>query len=532
MTSAVRLHAANERRLQYRLAWWLAFCGLLLCCGAARGAGIDDSPPTLASSRDMLKLLGVLDRLDSISDDADFPPQGDELLWRMLYAVRRFSLLDLHRWKQDVSPEKVERDPGQMRGAVVAWRGSVTRVTVEELPAEAAERFDLPRYYRCELAIAEGSPPVVVYSLAVPRAWHIDGPLHARAEVRGLLVRLTASERSPVVVARRLAWYPETVLGDLDMDVGLFDELSPRPEWTDDDRECFYQLLAAAGRAGARQLARAVPKNGRNAPVTPLFNRPDQQRGRLVELTGTARQAVRVRVDDADIVARFGIDHYYEMEIFTDDSQGNPLTFCVRELPKGFPEGGKITEPVRVAGFFFKKWGYRQSEAAQGMPGGKQLAPLLIGRKPVWLETPPADQRFANGVFLVLFVVLTIVLWLVVLRLSRSDSKFHKQVAQRFTPPPTGSLNEIGLEDHGGPFMLSPHQSAATKEWVRVWKSAGPRLAEIERRELREMTEADRRRAIHAVLTLLPVWTDAPATSGLVEQQKWFRKFMSRNHPS
>ncbi|OYV83004.1 MAG: hypothetical protein B7Z73_16600, partial [Planctomycetia bacterium 21-64-5] len=482
-------------RLRYSLACWLAFCGLLLCCVTARAAEIDDSPPPLSSSRDMLKLLGVLDRLDAVSDDADFPARGDDLLWRLLYAVRRFSLVDLHRWKQDVSPEKVQHDPGQMRGAVVAWRGSVTRVTVEELPTEVAERFNLPRYYRSELTIAEGSPPVVVYSLAVPRGWNIDGPLDARTEVRGLFVRLTASEGAPVVVARRLAWYPETVLGDLDMDVGLFDELSARPDLTADDRECFYQLLAAAGRAGARQLARAVPKEGRNAPVTPLFNQPDQQRGRLVELTGTARQAVLVRVDDADIVARFGIDHYYEIEVFTDDSQGNPLTFCVRELPKGFPDGGTITEPVRVAGFFFKKWGYRQSEAAQERPG-KQLAPLLIGREPVWLETPPADQRFANGVFLVLFVVLTVVLWLVVLRLSRSDTKFHKQVAQRFTPPPSGSLNEIGLEDQGGPFISSPHQSAATKEWVRVWKSAGPRLAEIERRELREMTDADRRRAI------------------------------------
>lgn len=70
--------------------------------------------------------------------------------------------------------------------------------------------------------------------------------------------------------------------------------------------------------------------------------------------------------------------------------------------------------------------------------------------------------------------------------------------------------------------------SIATENWVRIWKAAGPRLAEIERRELRAMTDAERREAIHALLTLLPVWTDAPPTSGLVEQQKWFKKLAHR----
>ena len=71
-------------------------------------------------------------------------------------------------------------------------------------------------------------------------------------------------------------------------------------------------------------------------------------------------------------------------------------------------------------------------------------------------------------------------------------------------------------------------QNSVAKDWVRVWKTAGPSLAQIERRELREMTEAERRRAIQAVLTLLPVWTDAPSTSALVDQQKWFKKRMLR----
>jgi hypothetical protein len=377
-------------------------------------------------------------------------------LWRLLAVVRRFSLLDMDRWKQaKLSPEVLQKDPAGERGALVAWTGTVTRVAHHALPAETAERFNLAGYYRCEMAIANSEARAVVYALAVPKDWLSAEKLNERASVSGIFVRLAEEETAsaPVVVARRVAWHPPTILGDLDMDVGLFDELSPRSEVAAEDRECFYQLLAAVGRAGTRQLSRAVAPEGRNAPVVPLFNNPNEQRGRLVELTGTARQAVLRRVEDRDIVARFGIDHYYEMEIFTEDSQGNPLTFCVRDLPKGFPQGDKITEPVRVAGFFLKRWGYRTA-ATDGAGGAaaRHLAPLLIGREPVRLEPPEVDQRFANGMFLILFVGLTVVLWLVVSRLSRSDAKFHKQLERRFIESPRESLDQIGREG-AGPMM-------------------------------------------------------------------------------
>jgi hypothetical protein len=438
-----------------------------VCCSVALAD--DDSSPeaagqpaAIASSHEMLELLGVADRLDDTKDGLDFPPEGDDLLWRLLAVVRRFSLADIDRWKQkEISPEVLKTDPAGHRGSLAAWTGAVTRVSEHKLPDETAERFGLAGYYRCEMAIGEGESRAIVYALAVPKEWFSAEAIHERASVCGLFVRLAEDQSEsgpePVLVARRVAWHPRNILGDLDMDVGLFDELSPRPELGADDRECFYQLLAAVGRTGARQLSRAVPKEGRNASVVPLFNKPNEQRGKLVELTGTARQAVLRRVEDRDIVARFGIDHYYEVEVFTEDSQGNPLAFCVRDLPKGFPQGDKITEPVRIAGFFFKRWGYRTA-ALDGTPGAatKHLAPLLIGREPVWLEPPQVDQRFANGVFLILFVGLTVVLWLVVSRLSRSDAKFHKQLERRFIESPGESLDRIGVEDEDGSALDSP----------------------------------------------------------------------------
>ena len=58
----------------------------------------------------------------------------------------------------------------------------------------------------------------------------------------------------PVFVARRMAWYPPTPLGNLGFDQGLLDTVENKGGLGEEDREPFYQMLAAAGRAGPRQL--------------------------------------------------------------------------------------------------------------------------------------------------------------------------------------------------------------------------------------------------------------------------------------
>ena len=100
----------------------------------------------------------------------------------------------------------------------------------------------------------------------------------------------------------------------------------------------------------------------------PLFNdagQPARAAGGIAG-HGAADRRDPPRPGDQDIVARFGIDHYYQVSLFTDDSQGNPLTFCVRELPEGMPYGNlpRYGETVRIAGFFFKTWSYSVSKIA------------------------------------------------------------------------------------------------------------------------------------------------------------------------
>ena len=82
------------------------------------------------------------------------------------------------------------------------------------------------------------------------------------------------------------------------------------------ERECFYQMLAAVGRAKPGQLLREAEElldtasdERRRADdeafsVVPLFNDVPGQRGRLVVLSGVARRVERIRVEDPDIRRR------------------------------------------------------------------------------------------------------------------------------------------------------------------------------------------------------------------------------------
>ena len=197
--------------------------------------------------------------------------------------------------------------------------------------------------------------------------------------------------------------------------------------------------------------------------MAPLFNDPATQPGRLVELFGTARLMEEVRLDprlDADIIARFGFNHYYQVSLFTDDSQGNPVTFCIRELPEGMPYGNlpQYGETVRIAGFFFKTWSYgvpKMTDPALD-PGDpkthQQLSPLLIGRSLTWFPAPqPADSTLANVVISGLFVLFIVIMWLVWWQNRRYEKKWLAQMESQPNLDAGIELAELGPQAGGGP---------------------------------------------------------------------------------
>jgi len=409
-------------------------------------------------TRKMLEAAGV-GREYFAGFQNDRPFMGDEIgrLLKVMYWVDRFAVLDVENWtKHNFSIEQLSEDPKAYQGEFFRLDGRAELIESVELSSGLVELFGWKKLFRCKVLLGKDKRPVVIFTRFVPKAWKVGARIDERVSVNGLFVKLGGFQE-PIFVAQRIAWYPQTLLGNLGMDVGLLDDLGDRKKITKHERECFYQMLAAVGRARPGQLLqdaqRELKKKGQDSfSVSPLFNEPEKGRGRLVMLAGTARRVVRVRVDDPDIVARFGIDHYFEVFMFTPDSQGNPIVFCVRELPDGMPLGIDVGygEFVEIAGFFMKKWSYQSIEFAMGKRYGdrkdlrRQLAPLLIARDLLWIprEQPISSSATTNLVAGLIFVLVLIGIWIAVWISGRRDKRMFDETLKEVR----GEVDLTGLD--------------------------------------------------------------------------------------
>jgi hypothetical protein len=66
------------------------------------------------------------------------------------------------------------------------------------------------------------------------------------------------------------------------------------------------------------------------------------------------------------------------------------------------------------------------------------------------------------------------------------------------------------------------HEEA--REYVERWRKAGPELEKVRREELRRMSDADALKLVKVLLEVGSRSCECRATSGLVEQQRIFRK--------
>jgi hypothetical protein len=131
-------------------------------------------------------------------------------------------------------------------------------------------------------------------------------------------------------------------------------------------------------------------------------------------------------VQDPDVRARFGIDHYYEIDLliplgdrtlkFGKDAQDKaavyenefPATLVVRQLPPGLSVGENTHQLIRADGVFFKIWTYKSEFAARHKQ--RQPAPLFVATQPeaVVVETP-TNWVVSTLVFAAFFLAVTVV---------------------------------------------------------------------------------------------------------------------------
>lgn len=145
-----------------------------------------------------------------------------------------------------------------------------------------------------------------------------------------------------------------------------------------------------------------------------LFQQPDHYRGQLVTVTGTLRQvSTRTRslrkteepgnaedregnenAAEADVGAK--ISRWHEFYLQPDDHRSEPILIYALTLPEGYPEAGRMRQPARITGVFFKRLVY-------GAADEPALAPLLLAKQ-VEL-TGPALQSGAEESTIELIVI-------------------------------------------------------------------------------------------------------------------------------
>ena len=439
---------------------WLSAASAMAQSALPEGQNSSTSaPPPFSGPRELLESLGVdQTHFDSLANGRNLDGNEQVALLKLLFAVRRFGIAEVERWADRTSTlNEVFARPDDFRGEILHLSGMVTRVAIEKPSPETAARYEMPQYYCCDVLLGEARLPATIYAHAVPSAWKIGAEMTERIGCWGFFVKLAGTGDSPrlVFAAQRVAWYPDDPLGDLNMDRGLFDMVKHRTSILTQERECFYQMLAAVGRADPQEVIRLTQRDPQDDySVVPLFNAPEEQIGKLMAFTGTARRALLVRLDpksDADMISRLGFDHYYQVEIFTADSQGNPLVFCLRELPTNFPTGPDIHETVRIPGFFYKVWAYEVQTADGSRAKGRQLAPMLIAQQAIWL---PAAQNsgMSGAIAAALFLVALAGLFIGVWYLNRGDRLFRKNTLARHLAPEQGvSQNDLVVPDDNKP---------------------------------------------------------------------------------
>ena len=256
--------------------------------------------------------------------------------------------------------------------------------------------------YRCKMVLNDGTL-ADVFTSSIPSAWKQDALMQERVAVFGVYIK--TYDGVSVFVAPAIQWYPDTWLGNLGFDVASFDQvpvsrvvhLEERDEeanrrmfkFTEADWEPFYGLLRAVSDTPAGYLEEEAKKQSAEMSfnMSDLFNRPHETRGKPVFIRGTAKRVVLTPVTNSETTSLFGIDHYYQIYLFSDQSQGNPIVVCVRSLPEGMPvgDGADFLELISVAAVPYKLWIYET-------PTGTHYAPVLVGRSVVWHPFPAGHR--------------------------------------------------------------------------------------------------------------------------------------------
>lgn len=411
----------------------------------------DGGGPQLDAA-DLLNAFGIDDSVwAQFEDGQDIGPAEAAALQRILFRLPQLPRAVLEAETSVGQGTFQDAQPGEL----VVIRGMARRVQRFVVPDTSPLRFEYRQYYRVEVEQDAPAAAVVLWTRRAPAAW--TAPEMEPQPIRAAGVFLKRGEAASAHVASaRIAWFPEQAsesppvnandvyLAARGMDLALFDDVRGRNRqpMRGEDRECFYQLLAA------------VRDGLSDAPVQqfqigPLLKNPELHHGEIVAVRGRVQRITKVLVDDDDISRRVGLAEYYQLDAFiplsdqiikfrTEEADADsptfsdsyPVTICVAQLPPELTEGENLRIEIRMHAAFFKLWSYR-SRYADSFGGRPQISPMLIGAAPSVVRAEPAQDRVTMLVLGGIFLALLAAIWLVIWRAGQGDRKFANQVLKR-----------------------------------------------------------------------------------------------------
>jgi hypothetical protein len=391
---------------------------VLIATFISLSVAIAQGPPTgQGGFRELLGIIGIEpETLEKIS--AEEPTAEDwELISQILHRLGQQSDADLKRWT--LSSKSLQNDSV---GELIELTGMAERVDELMAPDGAASDEEIKKLFLTTVKLSDGGTAEVL-STAVPVRWDFKSALNEPISVSGVLLR---GGEEPLLLARTISWHPTTgvpsgqlLLSRFGMDASLWDSVFQRSRLISPEKgreaEAFYAVLSALAKVPAaelkietdnsiaaavsesaspttkleRQIATSVEEQAARglSSVVPLFFDPTNSAGKLVRIEGVARRTVRVADSDPSRV-------FFELEVFTPDSQNLPLVFTVKSLPPDFPLGDAIHAGVRIEGIFFKSWQYRTRKVVGGNGATdtqqQRYTPLLMAATLTWLQETPA----------------------------------------------------------------------------------------------------------------------------------------------
>lgn len=364
------------------------------------------------SAREMLKYLGVeSSEFDGFFHNEPLTPAEEDVLFKLLYFFPRLGLEDLHRWRKDsIDWAAVQENPNDFRGEIFRLQGRAKSLQKLPVIAEVVDRYEYDHYYRIEVQLPDSPVTALICSRTAPSTWTPGEPLDEPISADAMFLKFgeeVGEARQAVFAAQRINWHPEreneklgvssteVQLAKLGFDVGLLSDLGQAnyQGLGPVDREPFYALLHALQQSTPGQLMGPAFDQG---ALIELLESKSLPHGQPFRVFGNARKIIRVRVDDADIRQRFGIDHYYQVDFFIPldraikfgkDREGHeapvyangyPATVCLVELPPDVKEGDNLRQSFEAEGTFYKMWSYPKGNARK--QSQRQVAPMFLAR--------------------------------------------------------------------------------------------------------------------------------------------------------